>query len=85
MELNTEEWLLCVADSFVGFIICIDKKLNPIFGKGFGVDSEPMILTCDEASTGVEVSTWLIVATVTVSERCLLYLGADHVVAYLSL
>lgn len=56
-------------DALVGMIIGVGEEDIPVFRQRVGVDSEPVVLTGDEAATCSLVDARLVVATVTVPEK----------------
>ncbi len=69
IKFNTlpEERQRFVDDAFVGAIIGISEKRAPFWvGWLISLDSEPMVLRSDKASTSAFVSTWLVDSAIAV-------------------
>lgn len=55
-------------DALIGVVIGVGKEDVPALGQGVGGNSEPVVLTGDEAAIRSLVDARLVVATVTVPE-----------------
>ena len=66
MELSREEWLGLVADAFIGAVVHVDEERFPVGGQSFVVDSETVVLRCDETLVRADAAHRLVVTAVAV-------------------
>jgi hypothetical protein len=66
VELDTEEGLGCVDDTFIGVIVSVDEKRFPQWRKSVGVYCKSVVLWSNVAAASSQIDTWLVHTTVSV-------------------
>ena len=56
-------------NSFVALVILVEEKSGPVGRQRVGVDSEAVILSSDEATLCITVSTRLVMSSVTITGK----------------